>query len=54
MIIKLKHLEKAKPEDVVRLAMYLKLETENKSVQEIVSAIWWKIDGRYSGSGYYL
>lgn len=43
MIIKKHHLKNAKPENVVRLAKFLKLNIDGMSHKQIISLVWWRL-----------
>lgn len=43
MSIKRRHLRKSKPENLLRLSMFLKLRTEGMSHRQIVNLVYWRI-----------
>lgn len=43
MLIKIAHLKKAKPENVIRLAKWLKLHIEGMSIEQIIRLVYWRI-----------
>lgn len=43
MIIKRGLLKKAKPENVIRLAIYLKLYINKMSINQIIGLIYWRL-----------
>jgi len=43
MKIKIYHLKKAKSENVIRLARWLKLHIDNMSMRQIIKLVYWRI-----------
>ena len=43
MAITIAQLKKAKPENVIRLAKWLKLDIEGMSIQQIIKLVRWRI-----------
>jgi hypothetical protein len=43
MKIMRRHLKKAKPENILRLARFLKLRVDDMSHRQIVSLVYWRI-----------
>lgn len=43
MMIKIANLKKAKPENVIRLAKFLKLNIDGMSMRQIIKLVYWRI-----------
>lgn len=42
-MIKIANLKKAKPENVIRLAKFLKLNIDGMSMRQIIKLVYWRI-----------
>jgi hypothetical protein len=50
MQITINHLKRAKPENVIRLAKWLKINTEGLNIDQIIGMVYYHvIKGRYKG-----
>ena len=46
--IKISDLKKARPENVIRLANWLKLKINNMSIQQIIKLVYWRITRNFN------
>ena len=50
MLIKIEHLKKAKPENVIRLARWLKLNIEGLNIEQIINLVYYRfVKDKYNG-----
>jgi hypothetical protein len=51
--MKKSELKKAKPENVIRLAQYLKLHIEGMSTNQVIKLVYWRLHKNRQWQGYH-